>query len=153
MQYCSKDAIIMRRFYPGGGDSCKKFAMSSQRWLQMSFTFHAANTPENSTLWLDRNFLKGCYISLERWFYMDQENWGCNFQKLVRAEKINPKGADLTPLGFSLFFFKTSQNFSTKHLHGLRDFNLWPFDGRLIVGGWPYPKLWGKYKKKLFKIS
>ena len=72
-------------------------------------------TLENSTLWLDRNFLKGCYISLERWFWKDQEKWGCNFQKLVRAEKINPKGADLTPLGFIPIFFKTSQNFSKKN--------------------------------------
>ena len=79
--------------------------------MKLHTLYHAANTQENSTLWLYRNFLKGCYISLERWFYKDQENWGCNFQKLVRAEKINPKGADLTPLGFSQFFSKPAKIF------------------------------------------
>jgi hypothetical protein len=32
----------------------------------------------------------------------------------VRAEKINPKGADLTPLGFSLFFSKPARIFQQK---------------------------------------
>ena len=113
---------------------------------------HAANTQENSTLWLYRNFLKGCYISLERWFYKDQENWGCNFQKFVRLRKLTLRGPIWPPLGFSQFFSKPAKIFQKKTLHGLRDFNLWSFDGRFIVGGWPYPKLWEKYKKPYLRF-
>ena len=32
----------------------------------------------------------------------------------MRAEKINPKGADLTPLGFSLFFQNQPEFFQRK---------------------------------------
>ena len=41
-----------------------------------------------------------------------------------------------------------------KRKYGIHEgFNLWRFDGRIIVGGRPYDKLWEKYKKPYLRFQ
>ena len=118
----------------------------------LSCISHAANTQENSTLWLYRNFLKGCYISLERWFYKDQENWGCNFQKLVRAEKLTLRGPIWPPSVFPHFFSKPARIFQ-KEIYMVLETSI--CDHLMVdslLGVDPYPKLWGTYKKPYLRF-
>ena len=51
------------------------------------------------------------------------------------------------PPSFFKIFFGTRRNVLGIKSGIPKGFNLWCFNGRIIVGGWPYPKLWGKYKK------
>ena len=70
----------------------------------------------------------------------------------ARVNPGNTKGVNLTPFGFFKFFPKPLEFFGKK-LGNPRGFNLWSFDGRMNVGGRPYPKLWGKYKKPYPRFS
>ena len=72
-------------------------------------------------------------------------SWKTN-KKFFHFLTWEPVEKNLTPLVFSNFLRNPQKIFIRKY--GIHEgFNLWCFDGRIIVGGRPYPKLWGKYKR------
>ena len=70
---------------------------------------------------------------------MENKNFFFHFLTWELVEKNS------TPLVF-LNFLRNPPNFFGIKRDISKGFNLWCYDGQIIVGGRPYPKLWGKYK-------